>query len=231
MSAETAKRNAALAALEFVEDGMTVGLGTGSTAKQLVDLLGDRVAAGLDIRGVPTSEATAAQARACGIPLPPFSDIDRIHVTIDGADEADAKGRLIKGGGGALLREKIIAGFSDRMVVIADASKRVATLGAFPLPVEVTPFAEELTVRRLQGVLVQSGAQNAVASLRRANGAPFVTDGGNHIFDCALGRIEEPEGLAAALADIPGVVEHGLFLGLASTLIFGTETGADRIDL
>ena len=203
------KRAAALAAVEYVKDGMTVGLGTGSTAKFAIEEIGRR---GLKVRGVPTSEGSAKIARAAGIPLPPLSEIDRIDLTIDGADEIDPRLRLIKGGGGALLREKIVAAASDQMIVVADRGKLVPVLGAFPLPVEVSPFGWNLTARKIE-------ALGCPVGLRTQDGAPVVTDGGNYVLDCRFGRIDDAEGLAARLAAIPGVFEHGLFIGLATRAI------------
>jgi ribose 5-phosphate isomerase A len=223
------KRAAAEAAMNEVRDGMTIGLGTGSTAKHFVDLLGERVAQGWKVRGVPTSEATAAQARACGIPLPEFHEIDVINVTVDGADEFDGELRLIKGGGGALLREKIIAGASQRMVVIADDSKEVETLGKFPLPIEVVPFALSLTVTALSNATRFILGREVDLVLRQKDGKAFVTDGGHYIIDAHCGAIEQPEALAMALAGIPGVVDHGLFLGMAELVLIGGPEGVRRI--
>ncbi len=223
---DTWKRSAAEVAVAEIEDGMTVGLGTGSTAAHFVDLLGARVAAGLKVRGVPTSEATAKQARSVGIALPAFEEIDVIDVTVDGADEFDKELRLIKGGGGALLREKIIAGASRRMVVIADHTKLVEPLGAFPLPVEVVPFALNLTVAAMLNATKFVLGREIDMKLRMAEGGrAFVTDGGHYIMDCICETIEQPEALAMALAGIPGVVDHGLFIGLASKVIAAGPEG------
>ena len=227
MEAEREKGNAASAAMEFVEDGMTLGLGTGSTAKHFVELLADEVADGLIVRGVPTSEQTRRLAAAHGVPLVPVDQVVQIHLTVDGADEVDANGNLIKGGGGALLREKIIANASDHMVVIADPSKQVERLGAFPLPVEVTPFGMTITAKKVFDALCASGIDKPRVDLRAGTGGqPFVSDGGNHILDCRCGRIPDPEALAARLCAVPGVVEHGLFLAIARTVIIGNEGGA-----
>jgi len=223
------KRAAAEAAMNEVRDGMTIGLGTGSTAKHFVDLLGERVAAGWSVRGVPTSEVTAAQARSLGIPLPDFHEIDVINVTVDGADEFDAGLRLIKGGGGALLREKIIAGASQRMVVIADESKEVETLGKFPLPIEVVPFALSLTVTALSNATRFVLGREIDLVLRQSDGKAYVTDGGHYIIDAHCGAIEQPEALAMALAGIPGVVDHGLFLGMAELILVAGPKGVRRI--
>ncbi len=226
---DTWKRAAAEAAIAEVQDGMTIGLGTGSTAKHFVDLLGARVAGGWQVRGVPTSEATAAQARGLGIPLPEFHEVDEIDVTVDGADEFDGELRLIKGGGGALLREKIIAGASRRMVVIADDSKEVETLGQFPLPIEVVPFGLPLTVTALSNACRFVLGREVELKLRQAEGKAFVTDGGHVIIDAHCGAIEQPEALAMALAGIPGVVDHGLFLGMAELVLVGGPEGVRRI--
>lgn len=220
MSHTSPKYRAAAAALAQVESGMRLGLGTGSTAACFVDLLGDKVAQGLDIVGVPTSQATRALAQSRNIPLTTLEEMPELDLTIDGADEIDPALRLIKGGGGALLWEKIVAASSRRMIVIADASKRVAQLGAFPLPVEVVSFGLASTRRRILEALTSLGLSGAV-TLRTRDGKAFVTDSGHSILDCALGTIPAPELLAAQLAQIAGVVEHGLFIGLAKDAIIG----------
>jgi ribose 5-phosphate isomerase A len=232
MAYETEKQNAAAAAMEFVEEGMTIGLGTGSTAKFFVEMLADEIADGLLVRCIETSEQTRALARSLGVPLIPFEQVDRIHLTVDGADEVGPGGVLIKGGGAALLREKIIANASDHMVVIADPSKDVAKLGAFPLPVEVTPFGFTITAKKVHDALVASGIERPRIELRKSPQSPelLVTDGGNHILDCHCGKIPDPARTAAYLSGVPGVVEHGLFIGLARTVIIGTETGANIIE-
>jgi ribose 5-phosphate isomerase A len=229
VSEDIAKFNAANAALEFVKDGMIVGLGTGSTSASFVRQLGERVRQGLRVKGVPTSEATRNLAEQAGVPLLEISQVTSIDVDVDGADEVDPGFRLIKGGGGALLREKIVAAASKRMVVIADESKWVETLGAFPLPVEVTRFGFALTQARVQETLRATGCAGAEVTLRTSGKAnePVVTDGGNYILDAHAKRIPEPEALGAALKQIAGVVEHGLFLGLASTVILGMAKGAE----
>ena len=227
MANEKEKENAALAAMEFVEDGMTIGLGTGSTAKFFVELLAEEVADGLVVRCIETSEQTRRLASSLGVPLIPFEQVERIHLTVDGADEVDEQGQLIKGGGAALLREKIIANASDHMVVIADPSKQAERLGKFPLPVEVTPFGYTITAKLVYDVLAASGIDRPRVELRSlSNGELVVTDGGNHILDCHCGRIPDAEALAARLSNVPGVVEHGLFIGLARTVIIGNENGA-----
>lgn len=218
------KREAAARAVALVEPGMRLGLGTGSTARHFVALLGERVRGGLDVVGVPTSEATRAQAEQEGIRLTTLDETPRLDLTVDGADEFDDRLRLIKGGGGALLREKIVASASARMVVIADASKRVNQLGSFPLPVEIVRFGMGATRDAVASVAARFGARGGI-SLRKSGADPFVTDEGHHILDIAFGVIEEPEALASALTAIPGVVEHGLFIGLCQTAFLATETG------
>lgn len=232
MAYETEKQNAAAAAMEFVEDGMTIGLGTGSTAKYFVELLADEIADGLIVRCIETSVQTRDLARSLGVPLIPFEQVDRIHLTVDGADEAGPGGVLIKGGGAALLREKIIANASDHMVVIADPTKDVQVIGAFPLSVEVTPFGYTITAKKVHDALVAAGVERPRVELRRAlrSNELLVTDGGNYILDCHCGLIPDPPKAAAFLSDVPGVVEHGLFIGIARTIIFGTETGARIIE-
>jgi ribose 5-phosphate isomerase A len=232
MAYETEKQNAAAAAMEFVEDGMTIGLGTGSTAKYFVELLADEIADGLIVRCIETSVQTRDLARSLGVPLIPFEQVDRIHLTVDGADEAGPGGVLIKGGGAALLREKIIANASDHMVVIADPTKDVQAIGAFPLPVEVTPFGYTITAKKVHDALVAAGVERPRVELRKAlrSNELLVTDGGNYILDCHCGLIPDPPKAAAFLSDVPGVVEHGLFIGIARTIIFGTETGARIIE-
>jgi ribose 5-phosphate isomerase A len=230
MNAEAQKRAAAARAVEYVRPGMKLGLGTGSTAKHFVDLLGERVKAGLDVICVPTSEATHAQAKSLGIPLTTLDETPALDLTVDGADEIDPKLNLIKGGGGALLREKIVAAASARMIVISDPSKLVATLGRFPLPVEVTPFgytATRIAVEKAISSLQKPGT----LSLRKGkDGHPFVTDGGHWIIDAALERIDDPEAMAHALSGIPGVMEHGLFIGLANLVIIGGPDGVKILE-
>jgi ribose 5-phosphate isomerase A len=222
------KRAAALKALDLVQDGMRLGLGTGSTAAMFVEALGERVAGGLKVTGVPTSQATRRQAEALGIPL---ADLDEtpLDLTIDGADEIDADLNLIKGGGGALTREKIVAASSRRLVVVADASKQVQTLGRFPLPVEIVPFGAGSTVRRIGQAARQAGCEGDIV-LRRSGADPLVTDNGNWIVDCHFGTIPAPADLAVALAIVPGVVEHGLFVALCSGVIIGTPGGIETTE-
>jgi len=236
------KRQAAARALEDVRDGMQLGLGTGSTAKHFVELLGERVRTGLKVIGVPTSEATRLDAMRCGVPLTTLDEIDHLDITIDGADEIDPALNLIKGGGGALLREKIVAAASDRMIVIADETKWVPTLGRFPLPIEVIPFGLGATRRAIEKAFAQCGVSGQMAVRKAKNGAKdgakggaedghvFVTDGGHWIVDAQLGLIADPAHLATALSAIPGVVEHGLFIGLASSAVLAGGEGIRVIE-
>lgn len=226
---EAGKRAAAARALELVEPGMRLGLGTGSTAKAFVDLLGAKVKAGLDVVGVPTSERTADQARALGIRLATLDEVPELDLTIDGADEFDPALRLIKGGGGALLREKITATASKRMVVITDASKRVETLGRFPLPVEVNRFGLGATRRKVERVARDAGCQGEIALRKHDDGSDYVTDGGHLLLDCHFEAIGDPDTLSARLWAIAGVVEHGLFIGIADTVICAGPAGIDVI--
>ena len=222
---EDLKRQAAARALEEVRDGMKLGLGTGSTARHFVDLLGEKVRAGLKVVGVPTSEATRAQAEQCGIALTTLDDLDRLDLTVDGADEIDHALNLIKGGGGALLREKIVAAASDRMIVIADESKWVEVLGRFPLPIEVVPFGLAATRRGISKAFAQAGVSGEMVLRKGKDGHVFVTDGGHWIVDAHLGRIKDAPRLAALLAAIPGVVEHGLFTDFASAVVLAGGGG------
>lgn len=225
MTADELKKQAAARALELVRPGMKLGLGTGSTAKHFVDLLGARVAAGLDVICVATSEATQAQALSLNIPMSTLDDTPQLDLTIDGADETDPQLRLIKGGGAALLREKIVAAASARMIVIADDGKLVERLGRFPLPIEVVPFGLEATRRAVAEAVGAAGAAGELILRRDAAGAPVVTDGGHLLLDAHLGTIARPELLAQALNAVPGVVEHGLFIGLASGAILAGPGG------
>ena len=226
MSVKDHKLAAARRALSFVEPKMRLGLGTGSTASLFVELLAAEVRGGLSVLCVPTSEETRALAAKLGIPLTTLDEMPLLDLTIDGADEVDEELRLIKGGGGALLREKIVATASDRMIVIADESKRVDKLGTFPLPVEVVRFGVTATRNMIEMLAHDSGCQGEIALRLASDGTPFVTDGGNYIFDCAFGRVDDPESLDEALKFIPGVVENGLFLGIADVAIIG---GADGV--
>ncbi len=230
MNSDLWKLQAAERALGLVQDGMVLGLGTGSTAARFVDLVGARVRDGLKVLCVPTSEATRLQAERLGIPLATLDQQPFINLTVDGADEVDDQLRLIKGGGGALLCEKIVATASDSMVVIADASKRVGTLGRFPLPVEVVRFGLTATRAMVEGLAEDVGCQGEITVRMAADGKPFLTDSGNYILDCAFGSIGDPEALDEALKYIPGVVENGLFLGIADSAIIAGPDGLVVLD-
>jgi len=219
------KRDAAARALDFIKDGMKVGLGTGSTADAFLDLLAPRVAAGLKIIGTPTSQRTADKARSLGIPIQDLDSLGRLDVVIDGADEADRDFNLIKGGGGAHLREKIVAASSARMVVIADDSKLVDRLGAYPLPIEVAMFAHGTTAARIKAVAKTLGYADLDLSLRQKDGAPYVTDNGNYIYDGKFKAISDAPKLSSALSQVTGVVEHGLFIGLATAIVLAGVGG------
>lgn len=225
LSADAQKRAAAARAVEFVTPGMRLGLGTGSTAKHFVDLVGERVRSGLDIVAVPTSEATRSQALACGIKLTTLDETPELDLTVDGADEIAPDMSLIKGGGGALLREKIVAAASARMLVIADESKCVPALGAFPLPIEVTPFGFLATLRAVDKAIAGIQRSGPLNLRMGKDGHAFVTDGGHWIIDAQLGRIDDPKALAHALSGIPGVMEHGLFVDMAEMAIIGGPAG------
>jgi ribose 5-phosphate isomerase A len=226
---EKLKRQAAQAALAYLRPGMRLGLGTGSTAAHFVELLGAKARDGLELLCVPTSEATQAQAERCGLKLATLDACPELDLTVDGADEFDGRLRLIKGGGGALLREKIVASASRRMVVIADASKRVATLGAFPLPVEVDRFGARATQARIEAIAKNLGLTGQTKIRLTGEGAPFVSDGANYIIDCAYGAISDPEALARALDGTVGVVEHGLFIGMATSVLAASEAGVETL--
>lgn len=217
MANDQEKEAAARAGLRFVKDGQVVGLGTGSTAAFFIQMLGEQVKQGLRIRGIPTSVRSGELAASLGIPLITLDECQEIDVTVDGADEVDPQLRLIKGGGGALLREKIVASASKQVVIVADATKRVPVLGTFPLPVEVIKFSQALVAKRIE-------ALGAKVSLRRnADGTPYRTDENNYILDCHFGQIRDADGLANELSDMPGAVEHGLFIGLASVVLVAHE--------
>lgn len=214
MANDQEKEAAARASLQFVKEGQVVGLGSGSTATHFIKLLGEKVQNGLRVRGIPTSVRSRELAESLGIPLTTLDECQEIAVTVDGADEVDPQLRLIKGGGGALLREKIVASATKQMVVVADATKQVQRLGKFPLPVEVIRFAQALVAKRIS-------ALGAEVELRtRTDGRPYVSDENNHILDCRFGEIRDPDQLARQLSDMPGVVEHGLFIGMASVVLF-----------
>lgn len=220
------KHTAAAQALAAVEDGMRVGIGTGSTADHFTRALGKAVGEGLRVIGVTTSERTTALARECGIPLVDLDATGTLDLTVDGADEIDSQLRLIKGGGGALLREKIVATASRRVLIIADEGKLVEKLGAFALPVEVSPFAWKTTARHIRDHLMRFQVDNVAVGLRRnEDNKPTLTDGGHYIVDCDLHGIGDPEGLALYLNQIPGVMEHGLFVGIASEAIIAGANG------
>jgi ribose 5-phosphate isomerase A len=217
------KGAAARASLRFVQDGQVVGLGTGSTAAHFIRMLGEKVKNGLRVRGIPTSVRSKELAASLGIPLVTLDECQAIDVTVDGADEVDPQLRLIKGGGGALLREKIVASATKKVIIVADVTKRVPVLGRFPLPVEVVQFAQALLAKRI-------AALGAEVRLRRASdGNPYVTDENNHILDCHFGQIRDPDRLARELSDMPGVVEHGLFIGMANTVLIAN--GSEIIEL
>lgn len=213
MTQDQEKQLAAEASLKYVRDGQVLGLGTGSTATWAIRALGEKVRAGLKIRGIPTSQRSRDLATELGIPLTTFDEIQQLDVTIDGADEFDSNLNLIKGGGGALLREKIVASATRQVVIVTDSSKQVPVLGKFPLPIEVIRFAQALVAKRIASL-------GATPTLRRdAEGKPYITDEGHHILDCAFGKIPDPAELDRTLNTIPGVVEHGLFVGMASVVI------------
>ena len=229
MSNDAMKVAAAERALQFVEPGMKLGLGSGSTAARFVELLGPKVKAGLDVVCVATSQTTQAQAEALGIAMTTLDETPFLDLTVDGADELDGELRLIKGGGGALLREKIVATASGRMVVIADSSKHVEVLGRFPLPLEVVQFGLMATRNMIVALAADAGCEGEITLRKGSDGRPFVTDTGNFILDCAFGSIPDPEDLDEALKLIPGVVENGLFLGIADLAIIAGPDGVRLI--
>lgn len=230
MSSGDFKRQAAEVALGMVEPGMKLGLGTGSTAAAFVDLLGAKVKEGFDVVCVPTSEATRKQAAALGIPLTTLDEEPFLDLTIDGADEIDPELRLIKGGGGALLREKIVATSSDRMIVIADASKLVDTLGAFPLPIEVIPFGLKATLSMIEMLARDCGVSGELVLRKLPSGETFKTDSGNYIVDAHYAAIDDPEMLDEALKMVPGVVDNGLFLGIADIAVVAGPDGVKTLE-
>ena len=230
MDADAQKRAAAARAVEFLRPGMRLGLGTGSTAKHFIELVGERVRDGLNIVAVPTSEATRADAERCGIRLTTLDETPELDLTVDGADEIAPDLSLIKGGGGALLREKIVAAASASMIVIADQSKWVAKLGRFALPIEVAPFGYSATRRAVEKAIAAMGGAGPLTLRQGKDGHAFVTDGGHWIIDAALGRIDDPEAMAHALSGVPGVMEHGLFVGLARMAIIGGPDGIKIVD-
>jgi ribose 5-phosphate isomerase A len=218
MANDQEKEAAARASLRFVKDGQVVGLGTGSTAAYFIQLLGEQVKNGLRIRGIPSSDRSREQAASLGIPLTTLDECQQIDVAVDGADEFDPQLRLIKGGGGALLREKIVASASRQLVIVADRTKRVPVLGRFPLPVEVIKFAQALVKKKIEAL----GAQVEVR--RNADGKAYLTDENNYILDCRFGQISDADALARQLSDMPGVVEHGLFIGMASVVLLADSS-------
>jgi ribose 5-phosphate isomerase A len=223
MANDLEKEAAARSSLRFVKDGQVVGLGTGSTAAYFIQLLGEKVKNGLHIRGIPSSDRSREQAAGLGIPLTTLDECQQIDVTVDGADEFDPQLRLIKGGGGALLHEKIVASATRQLVIVADATKRVPVLGRFPLPVEVIKFAQALIKKKIEAL----GA--AVELRRNSDGKPYLTDERNYILDCHFGQIPDADGLARKLSDMPGIVEHGLFIGMASVVLMAT--GSEVVEL
>jgi ribose 5-phosphate isomerase A len=230
MDIDAQKRAAGVRALDYVRPGMRLGLGSGSTAKIFVELLGERVRAGLKVVGVPTSDVTRRDAERGGIPLSTLDETPELDLTIDGADEVGPDLSLIKGGGGALFREKIVAAASARMLVIADESKWVPTLGRFPLPIEVEPFGLESTRRAIEKAFADTGSPASAVRRQTKDGHAFVTDGGHWILDGALQRIADPRALAARLAAIPGVIEHGLFIGMATVVVLAGSAGVRVVE-
>ena len=230
MNVEGQKRAASARALEFVRPGMRLGLGSGSTAAHFVELLAERVRAGLDVVAVPTSEATRAQAERLGIGLSTLDATAELDLTVDGADEIAPDLTLIKGGGGALLREKVVAAASAQMVVIADESKWVRVLGHFPLPIEIVSFGATVTQLAVEAVAAQMGCPGPAPLRKTSNGHAFVTDSGHWLIDAQLQRIADPQALAARLSAIPGVMEHGLFIGLARTAIIAGPAGVRIVE-
>jgi ribose 5-phosphate isomerase A len=230
MQVESQKRAAAARAVEFVQSGMRLGLGSGSTAKHFVELLAERVRAGLDVIAVATSEATRSDAERLGVPLTTLDETPQLDLTVDGADEIAPDLSLIKGGGGALLREKIVACASTRMIVIADESKWVAALGRFPLPVEVIPFGLAATRRKVEAAAIAAGSAGPALLRRGSDGHAFVTDSGHWILDASLQRIADPKSLADRLDATAGVVEHGLFIGLAHAVVLAGAAGVRVVE-
>ena len=223
---DEAKLAAATKAIEtFLQDGMTIGLGSGTTSRFFVRILGDRVKSGLRVIGVPSSKSTGQLAQEVGVPLADLNDVEQLDLTIDGADEIDPKGRMIKGGGANLLWEKIVASASRKMVAIVDESKRVQRLGRFPLPVEVIPFSWKSTERQLQNLFKNAGYLDVRIDVRGSKEKPLITDSGHYLLDCHLQEIADPEFLADHLNQIPGVVEHGLFRGIATDAAIGKPDG------
>ena len=223
---DEAKRAAAARAIEtFLRDGMTIGLGSGTTSRWFVRILGEHVTSGLRVTGVPSSKSTGQLAQEVGVPLADLNDVNQLDLTIDGADEIDSKGRMIKGGGANLLWEKIVAFASKRMVAIVDESKVVERLGRFPLSIEVIPFAWRSTERHLQNLFKDEGFADVRIDVRGGLQKPLITDSGHYLLDCHLRAIPDPESLGAKLNQIPGVVEHGLFINIATDAVIGHVNG------
>jgi len=227
---DEAKKAAAAQAIEsFLKDGMIIGLGSGTTSRWLVRILGERVAQGLRVTGVPSSKSTGQLAQEVGVSLADLNDVPQLDLTIDGADEIDSKGQMIKGGGANLLWEKIVATASKQMVCIIDESKLVETLGRFPLSVEVIPFAWRSTERHLRKLLENAGLGKPVIEMRGGLEKPLITDSGHYLLDCHLEKILDPESLGEKLKQIPGVVEHGLFIGIATHAVIGHASGKAEV--
>jgi len=227
---DEAKKTAAAKAIEtFLKDGMKIGLGSGTTSRWFVRILGERVATGLRVTGVASSKSTAQLAQEVGVRLADLNEIDELDMTIDGADEIDAKGRMIKGGGASLLWEKIVACASKTMVCIVDESKRVERLGRFPLPVEVIPFAWRSTERQLRKLFAAQGLGNPQIDVRGGFEKPLITDSGHYLLDCHLQAIKDPDALGEKLNQIPGVVENGLFIGIATNAVVGYADGKTEV--
>jgi ribose 5-phosphate isomerase A len=229
-SLEDRKHAAAVQAIALVQPGMRLGLGTGTTARHFIELLGERVRGGLHVTAVPTSVATFTLANKAGIPLATLDETPDLDLTVDGADEIGPGLTLMKGGGGALLWEKIVAAASARMVVIADDSKWVPALGRFPLPIDVVPFGVAATRRAVEKAAAACGCPGPAVQRLTPEGHPFITDGGHLLLDASLGRIPDPGALAARLSEIPGVAEHGLFIGLASAAIVAGPDGVRTVE-
>ena len=223
------KKRAGEAALAYVEDGMKIGIGTGTTAEAFVRVLAERIDAGLDIVGIATSDRTEKLCRQLGVRMATLETVPELDLTIDGADEVDGKLNLIKGGGGALLREKIVAAASKQVLIVADETKKVETLGAFPLPIEINGFGMVATYLAVQKAAAKLGLEGEM-TLRRAGEDAYITDSGHLILDASFGRIPDPEALSDALLRVPGVVEHGLFIGVATHVILAGEGGIETLD-
>ena len=223
------KKRAGEAALAHVEDGMKIGIGTGTTAEAFVRVLAERIDAGLDVVGIATSDRTEKLCRQLGVPMATLETVPELDLTIDGADEVDGRLNLIKGGGGALLREKIVAAASRQVIIVADDTKKVEALGAFPLPIEINGFGMVATYLAIQRAAATLGLEGEM-TLRRAGEDAFITDSGHLILDASFGRIPDPEALSDVLLRVPGVVEHGLFIGLATSVILAGEGGIETLN-